>query len=76
MKLLRHDEARGVDEAADERGKPNGERLREYRDERLWDVDRMHMSAAGHQRMAIAVLDALRSGVLGLGPYAERFEAA
>jgi len=35
-------------------------RLREYRDERLWDVDRMHMSAAGHQRMAIAVLDALR----------------
>jgi lysophospholipase L1-like esterase len=34
-------------------------RLRDYRDERLWDVDRMHMSSAGHQRMAIAVLDAL-----------------
>ena len=34
-------------------------RLREYRDDRLWDIDRMHMSAAGHQRMAIAVLDAL-----------------
>lgn len=34
-------------------------RLSEYRDSRLWDVDRMHMSAAGHQRMAIAVLDAL-----------------
>lgn len=34
-------------------------RLREYRDSRLWDTDRMHMSAAGHQRMAIAVLDAL-----------------
>jgi lysophospholipase L1-like esterase len=34
-------------------------RLRDYRDDRLWDVDRMHMSAAGHQRMAIAVLDAL-----------------
>ena len=34
-------------------------RLREYRDARLWDVDRMHMSAAGHQRMAVAVLDAL-----------------
>lgn len=34
-------------------------RLREYRDGRLWDTDRMHMSAAGHQRMAIAVLDAL-----------------
>ncbi len=34
-------------------------RLRDYEDERLWDVDRLHMSAAGHQRMAIAVLDAL-----------------
>lgn len=34
-------------------------RMRDYRDERMWDVDRMHMSPAGHQRMAIAVLDAL-----------------
>ncbi len=34
-------------------------RLREYRDPRMWDVDRLHMSAAGHQRMAIAVLDTL-----------------
>lgn len=34
-------------------------RLRDYRDDRLWDTDRMHMSSAGHQRMAIAVLDAL-----------------
>lgn len=34
-------------------------RLRDYRDDRLWDVDRMHMSSAGHQRMAMAVLDAL-----------------
>jgi lysophospholipase L1-like esterase len=34
-------------------------RLREFRDDRLWDVDRMHMSTAGHQRMAIAFLDAL-----------------
>jgi lysophospholipase L1-like esterase len=34
-------------------------RLRDYRDDRMWDVDRMHMSSAGHQRMAIAVLDAL-----------------
>lgn len=34
-------------------------RLRDYRDDRFWDVDRMHMSSAGHQRMAIAVLDAL-----------------
>ncbi len=34
-------------------------RMREYRDARLWDVDRMHMSSAGHRRMAIAVLDSL-----------------
>lgn len=34
-------------------------RMREYRDPGMWDVDRMHMSSAGHQRMAIAVLDAL-----------------
>lgn len=34
-------------------------RIREYRDPRLWDVDRLHMSAAGHQRMAVAVLDRL-----------------
>ncbi len=34
-------------------------RLREYRDWRLWDADRMHMGPAGHQRMAIEVLDRL-----------------
>jgi len=34
-------------------------RLRDYRDDRMWDEDRMHMSSAGHQRMAMAVLDAL-----------------
>lgn len=34
-------------------------RLREYRDDRMWDLDRMHMSSNGHQRMAVAVLDAL-----------------
>jgi lysophospholipase L1-like esterase len=34
-------------------------RLTEYRDQRLWDSDRMHMSPAGHQRMAIEVLDTL-----------------
>lgn len=34
-------------------------RLREYRDWRLWDDDRMHMSPAGHQRMATEVLDLL-----------------
>ena len=33
--------------------------LTDYRDPRLWDTDRMHMSPAGHQRMAIAVLDTL-----------------
>jgi lysophospholipase L1-like esterase len=34
-------------------------RLREYRDWRLWDDDRMHMGPAGHQRMAMEVLDVL-----------------
>lgn len=34
-------------------------RMSDYRDDRMWDVDRMHMSSAGHQRMAAAVLDAL-----------------
>lgn len=34
-------------------------RLRDYRDNRMWDTDRMHMSSAGHQQMAIEVLDAL-----------------
>ena len=34
-------------------------RRREYRDYRLWDVDRMHMSAAGHTHMAALALQAL-----------------
>ena len=34
-------------------------RLREHRDPRMWAVDRIHMSTLGHQRMAVAVLDAL-----------------
>lgn len=34
-------------------------RMRAYRDPRLWDNNRMHMSAAGHEVMAIEVLDAL-----------------
>lgn len=38
-------------------------RMREFRDPRLWDVDRMHLSAAGHERMAHAVL-----GALGIEP--------
>lgn len=37
-------------------------RLRDYRDQRMWDVDRMHMASPGHQRMAMAVLDALGVG--------------
>jgi len=34
-------------------------RMREYRDPRMWDVDRIHMSTLGHRHMAVAVLDAL-----------------
>lgn len=34
-------------------------RFREYRDWRYWDADRLHMAAAGHQRMAQRVLDVL-----------------
>lgn len=48
-------------------------RLRDYRDDRMWDDDRMHMSSAGHQRMAMAVLDTL--GIehdLQMLPFAER----
>jgi lysophospholipase L1-like esterase len=50
-----------VREVADVRGTTLVDfwRLREYRDERLWDVDRLHLSSAGHQRMAIEVLDTL-----------------
>lgn len=34
-------------------------RIHDYRDWRYWDTDRMHMGPLGHQRMAMAVLDAL-----------------
>ena len=34
-------------------------RLREWRDARMWDVDRIHMATPGHERMAVAVLDRL-----------------
>lgn len=34
-------------------------RMREYRDFGFWDTDRMHLGPAGHQRMAMAVLEAL-----------------
>ena len=50
-----------VREAADRHGATVVDfwRLREYRDWRYWDDDRMHMGPAGHQRMAIEVLDTL-----------------
>ncbi|WP_067432318.1 SGNH/GDSL hydrolase family protein [Nocardioides jensenii] len=34
-------------------------RMREYQGWELWSDDRLHMNSAGHQRMAIAVLDGL-----------------
>lgn len=34
-------------------------RMREYADERYWSWDRLHMSPAGHQHMAIEVLNSL-----------------
>lgn len=34
-------------------------RFREYRDWRMWDADRMHMSSLGHLRMAAHVLEVL-----------------
>jgi len=34
-------------------------RMREYRDFGYWDTDRMHLGPAGHQRMAMVVLDTL-----------------
>ena len=34
-------------------------RMREYRDPRMWDTDRIHMSPRGHVRMAMRVLDVL-----------------
>ncbi len=61
----------GVREVADDLGCTIVDfwRMREYRDARLWDVDRIHMSGLGHRHMAVAVLDTL--GVphgLGLDP--------
>ena len=34
-------------------------RFTEYRDPRMWDGDRIHLSALGHEHMAARVLDAL-----------------
>jgi lysophospholipase L1-like esterase len=36
-------------------------RFAEYNDPRMWDVDRLHMSSIGHKRMAVRVLETLRS---------------
>ncbi len=47
-------------------------RMREYRDPRMWDADRLHMSSLGHRHMTVAVLDTL--GVphaMGLDPLPE-----
>lgn len=35
-------------------------RMRDYHGWSLWSDDRLHMNSAGHQRMAVAVLDALQ----------------
>ncbi len=34
-------------------------RMREHRDWRLWDLDRIHMSVLGHRHLAVNVLDVL-----------------
>jgi lysophospholipase L1-like esterase len=63
-----------VREVADETGATVVDfwRMREYRDPRMWDVDRIHMSSIGHQHMAVAVLDALGvSHSVGLDPLPE-----
>ena len=48
-------------EVADEHGAVlvDNWRLREARDPRFWDADRVHLSPAGHHRAAMHVLDAL-----------------
>jgi lysophospholipase L1-like esterase len=50
-----------VREIADEHGATLVDywRMREFRDWRDWDAARMHMSPAGHQKMAIRVLETL-----------------
>ncbi len=59
-----------VREIADTRGAEIVDfwRMREHRDWRLWDVDRIHMSTLGHRHLAVAVLD-----VLGV-PHDERLD--
>lgn len=52
-----------VREIADRRGATIVDywRLREFQDWGYWDVDRMHMSAAGHTLMAVRVLEAMKA---------------
>ncbi|WDF33018.1 SGNH/GDSL hydrolase family protein [Arthrobacter agilis] len=52
-----------VREIADTRGATVVDywRLREFQDWGYWDVDRMHMSAAGHTLMAVRVLEAMKT---------------
>ncbi len=48
-------------------------RIRELRDPRFWDADRLHLGPLGHLRMAIAVLDTLEvPHDLGLSDLPER----
>lgn len=42
-------------------------RLTDYHDYRMWDVDRLHMSTAGHERMAAEVLGLLGVDTSDLG---------
>ncbi|MFT4200451.1 SGNH/GDSL hydrolase family protein [Gordonia sp. (in: high G+C Gram-positive bacteria)] len=53
--------AEGMREIADRRGTVLVDywRIRDFQDPRMWAHDRLHMGPAGHQRLAIAVLDAL-----------------
>lgn len=63
-----------VREIADETGATLVDfwRMREYRDARMWDTDRIHMSSIGHQHMAVRVLDALGiPHAVGLDPLPE-----
>lgn len=52
-----------VREIADTRGADIVDfwRMREFRDWRYWDVDRLHLSAAGHTLMAVRVLQTLKA---------------
>jgi lysophospholipase L1-like esterase len=51
-------------------------RLREFRDPRMWDGDRIHLSPPGHQQIAVRVLEALSvPHALGCPSDEEAFDA-